>query len=231
MKPHFNDSQQAELASWKLWQHLSRLRQLEAASETVALTPEEADEVWQSFFRSRALNHGQPEAVPPEYEGLPPDELKSAVLRDARIEKWKEQTFGPSASDHFAKRRTLLDRVVYSVIRVEKPGLARELGFRLSEGEAEFAGLAREYSAGEERYTGGLLGPVALGSLHPALAKALHSAKPGVLLGPLQVAEWFVVARVEIHLPCELDGAMHQRMIDELAAVWMEKRAHGNTKH
>jgi parvulin-like peptidyl-prolyl isomerase len=223
MDTGFDNNQQAELASWKMWPHLLHLQALDQASASTLLEPEEAQKVWQSYCKSRGIDHEAPETVPSEFIGLPPEQLKSVVLRDVRIAKWKQESFGPGVAQHFARRKSALDRVVYSMVRVTSSGLARELGFRLVEGESDFAELARGYSAGEERHTCGVMGPVALGTIHPSLAVALQTAKIGELLGPLQVAEWFVLARVETHLPAELDDEMREQMIDELALLWIKE--------
>jgi hypothetical protein len=63
--------------------------------------------------------------------------------------------------------------------------------------------------------------------MHPALAGVLRSARPGELLKPFAVAEWFLVARVEHQLPVEFDEAVTHQMIEELAAQWLETRTHG----
>jgi hypothetical protein len=63
--------------------------------------------------------------------------------------------------------------------------------------------------------------------MHPALAVALRQSRAGDLMKPFAVAEWFLVARVEHHLPAEFDKVMKRQMIDELVAQWLESRTHG----
>ena len=227
MRTVFDENQRAELASWKAWMAVNRLREFAKASEDIPFSPDEEEEIWLSFCRENRIDPSQPGAVPPDFGGLPPAKMRHVALRDARIQKWKDATFGPDAAEHFARRRQSLDRIVYSMIRVDSAGLARELGFRILEGEESFAEISRRYSAGEEKHGGGVVGPVAMGNIHPALAETLRTARPGDLLGPFQVADWFVLAKVEAHLPAELDGAMRRRMIDELAVLWAEKKCHG----
>jgi parvulin-like peptidyl-prolyl isomerase len=113
------------------------------------------------------------------------------------------------------------------LLRVKDAGLARELWFRIKEGEATFADLAPDYASGNEVYTAGIIGPVSFGAMHPALAGVLRLAKAGELLHPFAVAEWFLVARVDHHLPVEFNDAMSQQMIEELATQWLEARTHG----
>jgi parvulin-like peptidyl-prolyl isomerase len=101
------------------------------------------------------------------------------------------------------------------------------LWFRIKEGEATFAELAPTYASGNEIYTSGIVGPVAFGSMHPGLAGILKSAPAGEVLRPFSVAEWYLVARVDHHLPAEFDDAMKAQMVDELVHIWLEERFHG----
>ena len=95
--------------------------------------------------------------------------LKSVVEREVRIGKWKKALFEPDAAEHFERRKPALDRVVYSLLRVKDAGLARELWFRIKEGEATFAELAPMYASGNEVYTAGIVGPVGVSYTHLTL--------------------------------------------------------------
>jgi parvulin-like peptidyl-prolyl isomerase len=143
---------------------------------------------------------------------------------DCALEK---NLFEQQAEEHFERRKPALDRIVYSLLRVKEAGLARELWFRIKEGEATFADLAPTYASGNEIYTAGIVGPVAFGAMHPALAGVLKPARAGELLKPFAVAEWFLVARVDHHLPVEFDETMKSQMIEELCHQWLEERTHG----
>jgi parvulin-like peptidyl-prolyl isomerase len=180
-----------------------------------------------AFCKRHQLDPENPAKVPPEFTGCPPTDLKAVVEREVRISKWKKALFEPEAAQHFERRKPALDRVVYSLLRVKEAGLARELWFRIKECEASFADLAPKYASGNEVYTAGIVGPVAFGAMHPALAGVLKSARAGELLKPFAVAEWFLVARVDHHLPVEFDEAMKHQMTEELAAQWLDERTHG----
>lgn len=227
MPESFSESQTVDLASRRLWVQLLRSRLLEEASAGFDVEPDEIDNAWMSFCKRHRLDPGNPASVPPEFTGCPPMALKAVVEREVRIAKWKKALFEPGAEAHFDRRKPALDRVVYSLLRVKEAGLARELWFRINEGEASFADLAPKYASGNEVNTGGIVGPVAFGAMHPALAGVLKSARAGELLKPFAVAEWFLVARVDHHLPVEFDEGMKQQMIEELAAQWLDERTHG----
>ncbi|MBD0270213.1 MAG: peptidylprolyl isomerase, partial [Cyanobacteria bacterium Co-bin8] len=121
-----------------------------------------------------------------------------------------------------------LDRVLYSLIRTQEPGLAQELYFRINDDGQPFADLAREYSEGQEAQTGGLIGPVELSVPHPSLARILSISQPGQLWPPTRVGEWFVVVRLEKFLPAKMDDATLQRLLDELFSVWLKEEIEKN---
>jgi len=227
MSENFTEPQITELGSRRLWVQLLRARLLDEASSGFELDPEEVANAWLAFCKRQRLDPENPASVPPEFTGCSPTDLKAVVEREVRIAKWKKALFEPEAAEHFERRKPALDRVVYSLLRVKEAGLARELWFRIKEGEATFADLAPKYASGNEVYTAGIVGPVALGAMYPALAGVLKSARTGELLKPFAVAEWFLVARVDHHLPAEFDEAMKHQMIEELATHWLDERTHG----
>lgn len=227
LDPECLDISKSELGQYRLWKGVLRARLLDEASASFQSDPEELEEAWQGFCKNHQVDPVSCTPVPPDYIGCPPGELKETVERDLRIGKWKKALFESQAKARFTLRQPALDRVVYSLLRVKDAGLARELWFRLKEGEATFAELAPKYASGNEIYTGGIVGPVAYGSMYPALAEILRTAAPGKLLKPLAVADWFLVARVEHQLPAEFDDAMKAQMIEELSQIWLEERRHG----
>ena len=216
-----------ELGSYKLWKSLLRARLLDEASAGFTPEPEALDAAWEGFCKRYQVDPITSLPVPSDFVGCPPELLKSTVERDARIDLWKKTLFEPQAEERFELRKPGLDRVVYSLLRTKDEGLSRELWFRIKEGEATFAELAPNYASGNEIYTAGIVGPVAFGSMHPGLAGILKSAPAGEVLRPFSVAEWYLVARVDHHLPAEFDDAMKAQLVDELVHIWLEERFHG----
>lgn len=227
MPDTFSEEQISELGFHGLWARLLRARLLDEASAGFQPDEHELQTAWEGFCKRHQIDPVNTVSVPEVLKGCPPSRLKSVVERDMRIAKWKQSVFGPEAPEYFERRKPLLDRVVYSLLRVKEPGLARELWFRIKEREATFAELAPDYASGNEVYTAGIVGPVAYGAMHPALATVLQSAPVGKLLKPFAIAEWYLVARVEHQLPVEFNEAMKHQMIEELAEKWLDERTHG----
>ncbi len=77
----------------------------------------------------------------------------------------------------FFKQKDSLDRVMYSVLRVKTAEQAHELHTQIEEMESSFSDLVSEYSIGTEKNFNGIIGPVELGRLDPALAERLKISK------------------------------------------------------
>lgn len=167
------------------------------------------DEQWAAFARQR---------------GLSLEELETLALREQKLIKYKEETWGAKVESYFLQRKNRLDRVLYSLIRTREPGIAQELYFRIHDDGEPLADLAREYSEGQEAQTGGLIGPVELSVPHPALARILSISQPGQLWPPTRVGEWFVIVRLEKFLPAKLDEGTRKRLMDELYANWLKEQ-------
>ena len=154
---------------------------------------------------------------------LSPQALEAQILRPLRLLRHGQRHFRPKAEARFLDRKTELDRVVYSLLRLKDQGLARELFLRIDEDDASFADLAAAYAEGPEQSTRGIVGPVALTQAHPALADRLRTASPGQLLEPFRIEGWWVVVRLEQLTPASFDQATASQMTQELLDQWLHE--------
>jgi parvulin-like peptidyl-prolyl isomerase len=150
------------------------------------------------------------------------EQLDYRVTRTLKLEKFKQETRGTKVEPYFLQRKEKLDKVIYSLIRVNDIAIAQELYFRVQEDEQPFAELAREYSKGPEAQTGGLIGPVELGVPHPVLAKMLLKSQPGQALPPTRLGDWILIVRLEQFIPAQLDAATHKRLLNEQFETWLQ---------
>nr|WP_242042534.1 peptidylprolyl isomerase [Leptolyngbya sp. FACHB-541] len=145
------------------------------------------------------------------------------TTRSLRIEKFKQITWEHKLKSHFLQRKQEFDRVVYSLLRTKDQDIAQELFFRLSEGEQSFAQLAQQYSEGAEAETGGLIGPVELGTLNAKLADLLHTSQIGQVQ-PFGLGEWCMIVRLEKRIPAQLDEQMRDRLLQEKFDAWLQEQ-------
>lgn len=156
--------------------------------------------------------------------GLQRHQLATIASRPLRIEKFKRRQWGDNLEIYFVGRKSQLDRIIYSLIRTNDPGVAQELYFRILDDASAFPHLARQYSQGAESQTGGLIGPVELSTPHPQMAQILMTAQPGELKTPVKIGEWFVILRLEKLIPAQLDEEMRQRLINEQFEFWLREK-------
>lgn len=151
-------------------------------------------------------------------------QMEEIAIRDFKIEKFKQETWGNRVESYFLKRKGQLDRAIYSLIRTEDLGIAQEIYFRLIDGEQTFAEIAKEYSQGAESQTGGLIGPVELSTPHPVIAKLIATQPIGKICHPMKLEQWYAIVRPEKLIMAQLDEAMRQRLINELFQTWLQEQ-------
>lgn len=209
--------------------HLLQELLIDQAVASIQLTDDELLQARQQFCHQHQL---ESETALHDWlttRALSRDSLDAIASRSLRLERYKQKTWGHKLEPYFLQRKSRLDRVVYSLIRVKEVEIAQELFFRIQESEQSFSDLAQTYSQGAEAQTGGLIGPVELSVPHPTLANLLASSQPGQLIPPTRMGEWIVIVRLEQFLPAQLDDSMRQRLLNELCDGWLQEQIQATT--
>jgi len=212
------------LKRYQLMPQFLRGMAIDTAIADISLSEEERLRAIEEIAVQNKLTSPEARADWLKSQGLTAAEMEDMATRPLRIEKFKQATWSSKVAAYFMERKMFLDQVVYSLIRTQDQGLAYELYFRIQEGEATFADLARENSQGPESRTGGLLGPVSVSQPHPRIGKLLSISQPGQLWPPQVLADWFVIVRLEKFIPAKLDDAMRRRLIEELFETWLKEK-------
>jgi len=155
--------------------------------------------------------------------GLDDKRLDTMLYERLQVEKFKKDKFEDKVESNFLKAKESLDRVMYSILRLENPDKAQELFTQIEEMESSFSDLAAEYSIGSEKNFNGIIGPVELGRLDPVLSERLKISKKGQLWPPFEFRNNWVILRLEKHLPCKLDDDMRLRIRNTLYEEWISK--------
>ncbi|MCU0534478.1 MAG: peptidylprolyl isomerase [Hydrococcus sp. Prado102] len=209
------------LAQYRMLPQLAREVIIERAIANIECTNEEETLARQRFYQQYQITTEAQIKLWLKHHGMTPDQLDRLVMREIKLEKYKQETWGSQVESQFLQSKRQLDRVVYSLIRSKDAGIAQELFFRIQEGETSFTELARKYSEGTEAETGGLIGPVELNVPHPKIAQMLSATRPGQLIPPTRVGDWWIVLRLEKYLSAQLDDQMRQRILNELFQAWL----------
>ncbi|BAY88542.1 hypothetical protein NIES37_17880 [Tolypothrix tenuis PCC 7101] len=219
-----NDELIPLLAGYQMLPQLRRELIIDDAIASIDCTPEEIAAAQQQFFAERQLTSEADVKAWMEYQGLSPKQLADLTVRKLKVEKFKQETWGKKLEAYFFQSKAKLDKVIYSLLRTQDMGIAQELYFRIQAKEQSFADVAREYSKGPEAQTGGLVGPIELNQLHPAMAQLLANNQPGQVLPPTRIAEWFVIVQLEKFIPAQLDEPMKARLLNELFEGWIQEQ-------
>lgn len=196
---------------------------VDEAVEQASLSEEEQKQARESFAQRNRLQKPEDLEAYRARLGLGPEDLEHQILRPYLIQKHCETDFQAKAEAHFLTRKTQLDQVVYSLLRVKDRALARELYLRIANREANFADLAAAHAQGPERSTKGIVGPVPLTQAHPQLAERLRTSSPGVLKEPFRIDEWWLVTRLESYTAATFSPEMAKQMAKELFDVWVRE--------
>ncbi len=210
------------LRQYQLVPQLLQCMVIDRAIAPFTITTPERNSALAEFYQQHQLD--SPAAIKTwlQLNYLDEDELECIALRPLRIEKFKLKTWGSKLESYFLKRKSSLDRVVYSLIRTKDRWIAQELFFRLQDNEQSFAELAQQFSEGAENQTGGRIGPVPLSQPHPEIRQLLTVSQAGQLWSPRRIDEWFAIVRLEYLEPLRFDGVVKQYLLHELFETWVK---------
>ena len=145
------------------------------------------------------------------------------LLLPFRMNQLAREQFSAKAESRFLTQKERLDRVVYSLLRLENHSQALEFYLRIANQEANFSDIAGAHSLGNERNTNGVVGPSPLNQSHPILSEKLRASKPGQLLEPFRIDQWWLIARLEKFSPATFDEKMADQMSMELLKEWVDQ--------
>ncbi len=212
------------IAKLRQYQLMPKLVQEIVIDAAIAPIECEAQIALQAFCAKRGLFSNEQQQAWCDQQQQTPEQMMLAAIREYKLLKFQEETWGDQIESYFLQRKAQLDRVRYSLIRTKDASLAQEIYFRINDDGAAFSELASQYSEGQEAKTGGLIGPVELSVPHPILARMLMISQPGQLWAPTQIGEWLVITRHEQLIPAQFDQAMRQRLMSERFQTWLQQQ-------
>lgn len=201
----------------------SFLRRLLETKYTNHIKPEKNEQIefFNGFLRDNKI---QDKAALNEWlvsKGLDDKRLDTMLFEKLQIEKFKKNKFESKIDEYFLEKKELLDKVMYSILRVSKKEQATELFTQLKEEESTFSELVSVYSIGSEKKFNGIIGPVELGNLNINLSERLRISKEGQLWPPFEFNNNWVIMRLEKFLPSKLDEAMRNGIRDKMYEEWI----------
>ncbi|MBC7972585.1 MAG: peptidylprolyl isomerase [Verrucomicrobia bacterium] len=157
-----------------------------------------------------------------QLKGVTLDYFNSVVLRELQVQKFKQLRFASQVESEFLRIKSDLDQVEYSLIQLTNLSQAQELYFQLRDDGADFGQLAQQYSLGNERSTGGRVGPVPLSTLPIEVAALFRNEQVGIVYGPIPLADGFWVVRLEQFTAARLTEATRTDLMNRLYNQWLQ---------
>jgi parvulin-like peptidyl-prolyl isomerase len=219
------------LAQYQYLPRLARELIIDQAIADIECTPEEKVAVREQFCQQLQITNQEQLNTWLTQSGMTIEQFETYILRDLKLEKFKQAEWDHLLESHFLECKNQLDKIVYSLIRTKEPGIAQELYFRIQENEGDFADLARQYSEGGEAETGGLIGPVELNVPHPQIVQILTTGMVGKISPPTQIGEWWILLRLEKYLSTQLDDNIRQRLRNDLFQKWLMNQLQNNVTY
>jgi parvulin-like peptidyl-prolyl isomerase len=209
------------VSKYRLVPQLAKEMIIEAAVKDCEVSETEHAEARQRLCQQQQLSNDQDLEIWLQQQQLSHEDLTDLINRELQLQKFKTTKWETQVESYFCQRKSQIDRVVFSMIRVKEIDVAEEIYFRLVAEESSFVEQAPLHSGGIEAKTKGISGPVELGKLDPILANALITLQPLEVLPPLQIGEWWVVLQLETIIPAQLDDEMRQYLTEELFNQWI----------
>ena len=150
--------------------------------------------------------------------------FNDVMLRELRLQKFQQLQFAPQVESEFLRIKSDLDQVEFSLIQLDNLPLAQEIYFHLRDDAAEFTALAQQYTIGNERQTGGWVGPVALSALPVEVAEQFCRQQEGSVYGPIAVADRFWVVRLERFMAARLTDITRANLQQRLYRHWLQSQ-------
>lgn len=143
------------------------------------------------------------------------------IVRKWKWRFWCIKNFKDKISNYFLERKSYLDMIEYSMVRVKNQNLANELFLRIKEEEEKFEDIAFKYSEGVEKNTNGYIGPLPLGNAHPLLAQLLQISQIGEVCTPRLIDSWWIIIRKEKLSNTSLSDEIIQKLSLELGDKYL----------
>ena len=151
-------------------------------------------------------------------------EMNKILFNSLCLEIFKKNQFNQKVERVFLDRKSSLDRVSYSLIRVKSKSKAAELFLRLQEEESPFSELASSFSEGIENVLNGLIGPIEFGKINTSISERLRNSSPGQLWPPFELETWWVIIRAERFYQASLNEPMRIRLVEEMYEIWIKQK-------
>ena len=131
--------------------------------------------------------------------------LNSPEQVEKILMEWSHDNWCQRLESIYLENKSNLDQVSCSLLRVKNQNLAFELYHRIKSKESTFEELSWSFGEGDERQHGGKFNKKRMKAISPSLHPLLKKLRPGEVLKPHRIADWYVVLYLEEFVPAQFD--------------------------
>ena len=213
-----------ELESWGVLEKIKREKEKDKIIKNLKYpSPELIASIKKEWKKKYKLQDEKNFKIWLSSSNLNENKFSSLIVRNWIWKEWCKEKFKDKLYDYFLSRKSKLERVIYSLIRVKDRNVANELYMRIKENEEPFWKIAKNYSDGPEKYTEGRIGPIIMSDLNPYICKLLEISELGQLWPPKKLDEWWIILKLERRIKLELSEDLKNNLFLELGENYLNE--------
>ena len=212
-----------DLSKYGLLKEYLKSKILETKLQNIELNREEisiAKKNYMKFFHLKDDNALEKHRIS---NTLSTENLFYKITLFSKVQKYCEINYSELINKHFYDQKENIDSVTYSLIRVRKYGLSKELYFRIKDDNDDFNQIAKDYSIGIEKETSGLIGPLSLVKVHPKVREKLKKSFLKIVHKPFKVNDEWLIIKLEDYFESKLDKHSISKLKSEMLDKDIEK--------
>lgn len=196
---------------------------LQAKTRNIVCTEEELEEHNESKRRMMGLSSAVAFSNYCRLNGIRPEQWKTAIASELLKRKLKTSVVGErEVETYFQSNRQNLKMVCLARIVVKTREEAESIKERVTQEEADFSTLARQYSLeNTSRIAGGYLGCFKKGSLPPEIDKVIFNSPVKSVAGPFVQSTFWAIYRIEEVMQAEINDTLKSQITDRLFNQWL----------
>ena len=152
-----------------------------------------------------------------------PIDSEAWCLGDAVLKAWSEKQWGHKLETLYLSKKNELDIVTASLIRMKSQFLSFEVYQRLKSKEASFEELSWTFGEGAEKNQGGRFYKQRIYSIPSGLRSMIRKIKPGEVLKPHKLGDWYAILTLDEFEPAQFDEATKDLLLSFELENWLHQ--------
>lgn len=143
--------------------------------------------------------------------------LEKLSCINAKCKLWSENTWEKYTSQIFLDKKDSFDEATFKILRIpiSENKKISELYHRIKAKEQTFESIAEKHGQGSERMRGGCIKKTRLNIPQPKLIEQIRNRKPGELIMPFKLNEWYIIIEIIELKAAEMNKDIKEQLISE----------------